>query len=91
MTKHVAQTCYTVKAFRHSKTQKQPPEVFYKKSCSGLWLYLEETSTQVFSVNIGKFLRTPILKNISEWLLLKIYDTKRFKRIKKNQELTPLR
>ena len=31
-----------------------------------------DSSTGVFSVNIAKFLRTPILKNIYERLLLKV-------------------
>ena len=34
----------------------------------------EETPTQVFPVNIAKFLRTPILKNICEPLLLKLVN-----------------
>ena len=32
----------------------------------------KETRTQAFFANIDKFLRTPILKSICEWLLLRI-------------------
>ena len=32
----------------------------------------EETPTQVFPVNVAKFLRAPILKNICKQLLLKL-------------------
>ena len=65
--------------------QKQPPEVFYKKAALKnfakfigqylCWsyrqqLYQKETLTQVFPVNILRFLTIPILKNICERLLL---------------------
>ena len=32
----------------------------------------KETGTQAFFANIDKFLRTPILKSICEWLLLRV-------------------
>ena len=68
------------------KFQKQPPNLFYKKGIlknfaklTGKHLY---QSLQLklkkglwhrcFPVNFAKFLRTPILKNICKWLLLKI-------------------
>ena len=67
-------------------TQKQPPEMFCKKThfrifanftrkhlhwSLDLQFYQKETPTQVFfSVKFMKFLRTPILKNICERLLL---------------------
>ena len=37
---------------------------------AGLQVYYKETPTQVFSVNIAKFLRSFILKNIGKRLLL---------------------
>ena len=41
-----------------------------KFSRSGLQLYLKKAPIQVFPVSISKFVRTPILKNICERLLL---------------------
>ena len=61
--------------------QKQPPEVFYKKACSeqfcnfhrktpeGLQLYQKRLQRKFIPMNIARFLRTPILKNIFERLL----------------------
>ena len=69
------------------KILKKPPQMFYKKGflkhftiftekhlCwpASLQLYLKETPTQVFPVNITKLSRTSILKNICERLLWKI-------------------
>ena len=42
-------------------------------SNSSLQLYQKETPTHVFTCVNAKFLRTLILKNINEWLLLNIY------------------
>ena len=52
--------------------KKQLPEVFYKTSLQFFKFVtlLKETPTQVFSVNVAKFLRTAILKNICERLFL---------------------
>ena len=44
--------------------QKQAPEVFYKKLCRLSLLIL----------NIAKFLKTPIMKNICQQPLLKMYS-----------------
>ena len=44
--------------------QKQPPEVLCKCSAKALQLRWKETPTQVFSCEIRKIFRTPILKNI---------------------------
>ena len=66
------------------KVQKQPPEVFCKKSCSLKFrnIYrktpvLDESLfnkvalvERCFPVNMAIFVRTPILKNICERLLL---------------------
>ena len=68
--------------------QKQPPEVFNKKAVlknfTGKHLSLFLINLQVsgvpnigaFFVNIAKFLRTPILKNICERLLLTMAATR---------------
>ena len=37
-------------------------------------IYEKETPIQVFPVNTTKFLRTPMLKNICEWLLLQVME-----------------
>ena len=50
------------KIFAVEKIQKQSPYVFCKRVC--------------FPVNVADFLRTPILKNICERLLLKISTSK---------------
>ena len=44
-----------------------PPEVFYNNACNFIKKKLQHRS---FPVNIEKFLRTPLLKNIYELLLL---------------------
>ena len=52
--------------------QKQPPKVFYKKSCSQNF-YKINRKTQLhrcFPVNFVKFLRTPFLLNTPGWLPL---------------------
>ena len=62
--------------------QKQPPEVFYYKSCSSKFRNIHRKTTvlesllkkglqhRCFRVNTGKYLRTPILENSCEQLLL---------------------
>ena len=67
--------------------QKQPLEVLFKKSCSKNFRNIHRKTTvleslsnfikkrlqhRCFSVNFAKFLRTPILKNIWEQLLLNL-------------------
>ena len=60
------------------KVQKQPPEVFSKKTCS--WKFRFRPATlfkkrlwhRCFHVNFAKLLRTPILQNNSEQLLQKV-------------------
>ena len=73
--------------------QKQPLEVFWKNGVlknsqkfagkhlcqSFCFNLLKEFLTQVFSVNFGKFLRTPIFKNNSRQPLLKELATKSYK------------
>ena len=50
--------------------KKHPPEVFYKKSCSqklhlsGLQLFKKRLKHRCFPVNIAKFLRAPVLKDM---------------------------
>ena len=49
--------------------------LFNKAECpSDLQLFKKETSTQVLSVDMTKFLRLPILKNICERLLLDCFN-----------------
>ena len=50
--------------------QKQPPEVFYKKKLQVCNFVEKRHQHRRFLVNIAKYLRTPILKNIYERLLL---------------------
>ena len=67
-----------------TNVQKQPLEVFHKKTvlrnfaifigkhlCWSLFL-IKLFQYGCFMVNIGKFLKTAILKNICEWLLLDV-------------------
>ena len=61
------------------KMQKQPPEVFYKKTVvKKLAIFTEKHLCWSFLLiqNIAKSLRAAILKNICQWLLLKMcsYD-----------------
>ena len=72
-----------------STIQKQPPDVFYEKRCSQKFckILLQHDSIRLrsatllkkklwhrcFPVNFAKFLRTPVLKNICEQLLLTIW------------------
>ena len=57
--------------------QKQPPEVFYKKSCS-LKIHKIHKKTSVtekhFPVDFAKFPRKPFFQNISGRLLLNGYE-----------------
>ena len=76
-------SCYCT----HCRKRKQPPEVFCKKDvfknftilagkhlCSGLFLtLLKETPTQVFSVNVAKFLRTAFFIKHLCCLLINIF------------------
>ena len=54
--------------------QKQPPEVFCKKTCSK---EKKETLTQVFFVNFTKFLRKLFYIEHLWWLLLVVVDKTR--------------
>ena len=68
--------------FRKPDTQKHPPEVFYENNCSSKFrnihrktpvlesLFKKRLQRRFFSANIAKFIRTPIMKNICERLLL---------------------
>ena len=55
--------------------QKQPPEVFFKKD-NNKRLFCSIIKTQMFSCEISKILRIPILKNICGRLLIKWYVIK---------------
>ena len=64
--------------------QKQPPEVFYGKVASVQELLKNAIKKRLqhrcFPINIAKFLRTSILKNICERLLLHTGPSKRLKK-----------
>ena len=51
--------------------QKRPPEVFCKKAVLKKFAKFTEKHL-CFSVNFGKFLRTPFLKERRQWLLLSV-------------------
>ena len=65
--------------FKNQEIQKQPLESFYKKdglqACNFIKKRLHH---RYFPVNIAKFLRTSILKNTCEWLLLEIVFIKKW-------------
>ena len=56
------------KTVLHCRFQKQPPEVFCKKAFN---FFKNGLHHRCFPVNIVKFLKTPISRNICEQLLLK--------------------
>ena len=66
--------------FNYRKIQKEPPEVFYKKTVLLKTSQYSQDDQKITYVgnhlflieNIAKFLRAPILKNIYERLLLKM-------------------
>ena len=67
--------------WRMDKNYKQQPQVFYKEACTseGLHFIKKRLQRRCFPVSIAKVLRTSILKNICERLILKIENINFFK------------